>query len=792
MRVLADKTTGLVLLDRYVEAILRRPWLVIALATLFMLIAATGARFITVANDYRILFKEDNPYRIALEALESTYSTFDRALIAVEPREGSIFTREALGAIEELTETAWETPHSSRVDSLTNYTHSRAEGDDLIIEPLVENASALKDADLTRIRKIALDSAELPGRLVSLDERIGGLAITFVLPEDLDAAVIDIGEHLDAVLASARAKYPNITFYLTGDVIFHRAFADATRKDVETLVPLVFLVIVCLTVILLRSFFGALAVVAVILFPVLTTLGFAGWLRVEFSPANSGVPAMIMVIAIADAVHIVSSALLEMKRGQEKKAAIAESLRHNAWPAFLTAVTTAIGFLTLNASDSPPFHVLGNCMAFGVLCAYLYSMTLLPALLSLLPLRIPRVRSESTALFERFADLVIAKRRLLLWVLVLVAAVLLSGIHRIELGDNLTKFFDERYQLRRDTDYISKNLTGFDKLEYSLQSDREGGITDPDYLHKVETFAEWYRKQPNVSHVQAFTGIMKRLNENMHGDDPAFHRLPEDQDLAAQYLLLYEFSLPVGMDLNNRMDIAKSATRLTVTIEDATAQDLRELSERARSWLQANMPDFAQEASGQSILVAHMTHRNLHSMLSTTIFAMAIISGILILVFKSLRLGLLSLVPNFLPALMTFGLWGYLVGGMGIVSSVAVALTFGIIVDDTIYFMSAYLKARRKEGLSPSDAVRYAFRTVGQALWTTTIVLSAGFMVFTVSGFELSWVLGLLVTITVIFALATDFLLLPILLIALDGKNPLRRIREKGPSNSPATVGETT
>ena len=238
----------------------------------------------------------------------------------------------------------------------------------------------------------------------------------------------------------------------------------------------------------------------------------------------------------------------------------------------------------------------------------------------------------------------------------------------------------------------------------------------------------------------------------------------------AQYLLLYELSLPFGSDLNDRIDVAKSATRLIVVTRDAWSRDLRELDKRAQVWLRANAPAFAHEASGLSIVFAHLSLRNIHSMLRGTITAMVLISFILIWIFKSVRIGLLSLLPNFIPAIMSFGLWGYLVGHVGIASSVVIAVVFGIVVDDTIHFLSKYLKARR-EGLSAPEAVRYTFHTVGHALWTTTAVLSAGFLVFATSGFEVSWALGLLVTITIIFALVADFLLLPTLLIAIDRRD---------------------
>ena len=759
-----------VLLDRSIATILSRRWLVVALAALLMLVMTVGARFIAVTNDYRILFGENNPQLAAFDALENTYAVSNTALIAIAPREGSVFTREALGAVEELTEAAWRAPHSSRVDSLTNYTHSEAlEEDDLVIGPLVEDAGSLGDAALVRIETIALNAIDIAGRLVSPDGRVGGVVINFVLPEKPDIAVAEITDYLNALLDQARASHSDIAYYLTGDVVMNRAFADATRDDLRTLIPIVFFIIVVSSVLLLRSVLGTVSIIAVVLFIIATTMGFAGWIGTVFSPTNAGVPIIVMAIAVAHSVHIVTSTLMGMRHGLGKNEAIAESLRINAYPVFLAAGTTMIGFLSLNASDSPPFHVLGNLVAFGVLCTFVYSMTLLPAMLSILPLRAPRVHAERPVFFDRFGAFVVARRRFLLWFVALLAVALITGIPRNELSDNWTRYFDERYEFRRDTDFVIENLTGLNTLEYSLNAGREGGITDPEYLRAADAFAEWYREQPEVTHVQAFPDIMKRLNKNMHGDEEAFYRLPSDPALAGQYLLLYELSLPFGSDLNNRIDVAKSATRMTVVVGDSSAREQRELDARAQAWLSANAPQLASAASGISMIFAHISQRNINSMLRGTIIAMALISFILVWVFKSVRLGLISLLPNFIPAAMSFGLWGYLIGHVGVAASVVCVVAFGIVVDDTIHFLSKYLKARG-EGVPPPEAVRSTFRAVGQALWTTTVVLSASFLAFASSGFELSWALGLLVAITLGFALLADFLLLPTLLMAIDRK----------------------
>ena len=759
--------TGIV--ESFIEMVLRRRWLVLALAALVMVALTAGVSFVGVTNDYRSLFDEDNPQLASLNALEATYGTSNRALIAIAPRNGSVFTSETLGAIEDLTEAAWQTPYSTRVDSLSNHFHSWADGDELIVQSLVEDAEALTDADIEWIREVAQNTPEIAGRLVSHDGEVAGLVIDFALPENPDAAVFDITDHLHHLLDDARAGNPDIAYYLTGDVPLNRAFADATRDDMETLVPIVFVIIAGVAAILLRSVMGTAAIVAVLMFTVNTTVGFAGWLGIVFNPANSGVPIIVMTVAVAHSVHIVERTLAGMAGGLDRNAAIAESIRINAWPVFLTSLTTVIGFLSLNASDSPPFRVLGNLVAFGVFCALVYSMTVLPAVLSVLPLRPRPVRALMPGFFDRLGEFVVARRTMLLWSSAVVAIVLITGVPRLELTDNWTSYLSERYQFRQDTDFVIENLTGIETLEYTLQSGREGGITEPAYLENVELFAEWFREQPEVLHVQAFPDIMKRLNMNMHADDPAYHRLPDDPELAAQYLLLYELSLPFGRDLNNRISVAKSATRMSVVLRSLTSKAQRELDARAQEWIRGNAPGLASEASGVSIIFAHLSQRNIVSMLTGTIIAMGLISLILVFIFRSLRVGLVSVVPNFIPAAMSLGLWAYAVGNVGLAGSVMTAIAFGIVVDDTIHFLTKYQRARH-DGLDAPDAVRSAMRTVGHALLTTTVVLVLGFLVFASSGFEVSWALGLLVSLTISFALLADFLFLPPLLMLLDRK----------------------
>ena len=337
------------------------------------------------------------------------------------------------------------------------------------------------------------------------------------------------------------------------------------------------------------------------------------------------------------------------------------------------------------------------------------------------------------------------------------------------MNDIFVHYFDETIDFRVDSDFTTDNLTGIYNIEYSLDSGEPGGISNPEYLKDVEAFANWFRQQPEILHVNTYTDISKRLNKNMHGDDPAMYKIPQERNLSAQYLLLYEMSLPYGLDLNNQINVDKSAIRLTTTLKTLSSNELISIEERAEAWLINNAPNIKSgHGTGTSLMFAHIGKRNIISMLYGTTLALILISLVLIIALRSFKIGLVSLIPNLVPAAMGFGLWGYLVGEIGLSLSVVSTMTLGIVVDDTVHFLSKYLRARREKLLNPEDAVRYAFVTVGRALLITSVVLVAGFLILATSAFQLNSAMGLLTAIVIILALLADFLFLPPLLIKME------------------------
>ncbi|HHL40249.1 MAG TPA: RND family transporter [Deltaproteobacteria bacterium] len=749
--------------------VLEYRWLVIAATLVAAAVSASGARYLWFSTDYRYFFSKENPQLLAFEALQNTYAKNDNVLFALAPRDGDVFTRRTLAAVEELTKAAWQTPHSLRVDSITNFQYTSADGDDLLVRDLVKDAASLDDGRIEEIRKVALSEPLLVNRLVSRRGHVTGVNVTINLPGRDSDEVPAVAAFSRELAAKMREKYPDIDIYLSGIVMMNNAFSEAAVGDQKSLVPVMFLVIVAVTALLLRSWAATVGTVLVIVLSPVTAMGLAGWLGIPLTGPSSSAPTIIITLAVADCIHILITMAHEMERGLKKSEALVESLRINLKPVFLTSLTTAIGFLSMNWSDAQPFRDLGNIAAMGVTAAFLYSVLFMPAVVSLLPVRVhARAAVDRPVVMERFGDFVVRNRRPLFYGTLAVMVLLMSGIARITFDDRFVEYFDERYSFRTDTDFIAENLTGIYLIEYSLDSGESGGVSEPAFLQKVSDFADWYRRQPRVMNVNTITDTLKRLNRNMHGDDPAFYRLPEERELAAQYLLLYEMSLPYGLDLNNQINVDKSSTRFTVTLENLSTKELLGLEERAQQWLADNAPRMRTLGAGPSIMFSHIAERNIKSMLTGTAAALVLISAILVVALRSLRIGLVSLVPNLSPPLMAFGLWGLLFSEVGLALSVVTAMCLGIVVDDTVHFLSKYLRARRELGLDAAEAVRYSFRTVGTALWVTSAILVAGFLVLTRSGFTINADMGLLSAVALVLALAADFLFLPPLLMKIE------------------------
>ncbi|MGB0343124.1 MAG: efflux RND transporter permease subunit [Parvibaculales bacterium] len=779
-------------MQQYGAFVTRHPFIVIALSLLLSLAALAGGQHLRFTNDYRYFFSNDNPYLTAFEELERTYSSPDTIFFVYQPKDGSDATsRTALNLAYELTDAGWQIPFSTRVDSLTNFQNTRAIGeDDLEVRDLVPSLADIDEARIKYVEDTVLNEPLLAGRLMSTDKKTAAVLVSLRPPTDDVVATNSIVNKAREIHAQMRAKYPDIRIELTGSQMLSNAFSEAAQGDLKTLTPTMFVIIALVLIITTRKLFATIATMIVVTLAAGAAMGTGGWLGMPLSPPASGAPTIILTVAVADCVHILITALVSQGAGMEKREAIIESLKINAQAVFLTSVTTAIGLFSLNFSDAPPYRDLGTFAGIGSIYAWILSMTLFPALLTIMPMKASAVVDRQSRSMEWLANLVISKRRPLMLAMLALTLIGTALLPRLTFNDRFVEYFDERVDFRQASDWAADNLTGIYIINYSLESGDIGAVSDPAYLTHLDAFANWMRQQPEVVHVAAFSDVVKRINRSFNGDRQSFYAVPENRQLAAQYVLLYEMSLPYGLDLNDQLNVDKSASRMVVTLEDLSTAEMKVLRARALDWLKANTPERMHvEPSGQAVMFSYIGERNFNAMTTGTLLAFILISACLMLALRSLRLGLISLVPNIAPPVVAMGFFSLYKYEVGFWTAFVAATAIGLIVDATVHMLSKYRHARLDLNYSSIDSVRYSFMTVGTALWVCSFVLIAGFMVLTLSPFLINAMLGRVVALTILTALVLDFLLLPALLMWIDGRGdpgaPL-----KPPADSAAQAAE--
>ncbi|EGR2043798.1 RND transporter [Vibrio parahaemolyticus] len=768
--------------------------LLVLLATIFLIIVATiGGKNLYFRGDYDIFFDGTNKQLLAFDEIQTTFAKTDNLAIVIAPEDGDIFTPQTLSLIQKITVDAWQVPYSSRVDSIANYQHTEAFDDDLLVEDLLYSEYELTPERISKVKSIALSEPVLKSALVSEKGDVTVVNITVQLPEmDKTAEVEEVVSSINAMIDRYQRAYPDVTFHKAGIIAMNHAFMTAAQDDSSTLVPTMLVVILVFLTIMLRSILSVIATLIVIIGSVMATMGISGWAGMFLSTATVNVPTLIMTLAVADCVHVIATMRQSMKNGFTKAQSIERSIALNFVPILITSVTTAIGFLMMNMSDSPVLRDFGNLSALGVMVACFLSVTLLPALLKLLPIHVKMETSQDQKhVMDRLGDFVVSQRRALLPLSVAVIVVCASLIPLNKVNDESVEYFGQRNEFRQAADFMEERISGMTNISIAIKTNESQGIAAPDFLNTIGEFSSWLRDQPETDHVATLADVYKRLNKNMHGDNEAYYSLPQERELAAQYLLLYEMSLPYGLDLNNQINVDKSSIKMVLTVANLGSVELVDLENRIYQWFAEHAPQYQVVASSPSLMFAHIGETNMASMLSTLPITLVLISALLIFALRSVRLGLISLMPNIAPAVIGFGLWALISGEINLGLSVVVTLTLGIVVDDAVHFLSKYQRARR-EGQTAEQAVRYAFHTVGRALWITTVVLVAGFSVLAMSSFRLNADMGQLSAIVIFIALVVDFLFLPTLLMLFDKKaylqeSPSDNARLKASSTITAT-----
>lgn len=767
----------------FVDFISGKPLISLLLGLLLVMGLGSGLPRISVDFTYRAFFAEDDELMVGLAAFERQFGNDDAVVVAVESPSG-IFDPESAMLMRELTQRMWKVPHVIRVESLSAFNWVHAIDDEIIIEPFFPEDGPLTPALLAERKKIALSHETLPDYLVSRDTRTAML-FAYITP--------DIGEKpIDnlAILAAVREIVRDLEkgdhrIHLTGGPTLSVAFQEAAVADNQNLLPIVLLLVIVLLYVLIRSVAGIFLTLGLVFFSIIGSMGIAGLFGVVISNMTAMLPQIMIAIGVADAVHILVTFYREMRRGTGRIEAARYSLLKNFVPTGLTTLSTAVGFFSFTTSEIEAIRGLGIVAGGGAILAWILTYLMLGALIIMLPLR-AKPRSETT--WARLTDFVdsytslLARFRVPVIIGFAISGVLAAWLSsKIEVNSDPFKYFYEGYPVRVANEYIEEKVGGARGVELVVDSGREEGAKDPAFLAGVDAFQQWIEAQPLVTRTISIVDVLKQTNRSLNGDRQEFYKLPEEAGMLSQELLLYTMGLPQGMDINDRIAIKNDRVRITVLWTIPTSKEtvamIRRIEEKGAE-MGLNVT-----ATGKNLLWQSMNEYVVDSFVLSMTTAIVVISLMIMLVFRSLPLGALAMLPNMVP-LIIGGAFLWLLGRQLDVGTVLIgAVCLGIAVDDTIHIMSDYSR-NRQEGRTTGEAVREVLLNTTPALITTTIILVVAFGTFAFATFVPNIYFGVMTALILTAALLTDLTFLPAMLLVRDDQKKEQKPAGAGPAGS--------
>lgn len=744
------------------------------LSLLLMIVAGSGLNKMAFETDFRVFISETNPKLVAWDKIEDDFYQTEKIFFFIVPKADTVFSNSTLNLVKDLTERAWQTPYSIAVNSLSNALYTRVEADNFITDYLLPEGDSSKtpyaftQQQLLAIQANTLSEKEYVNSVVSPLGDSTIISISLALPGvDQQAYAYELDDFAQAQMAWAREQYPDHEIYYLGWMKNMKAELEILVEDAQKVLPLVALVGWVILFIFVRSLACVVGGMLVIVTTQVVTLGLPSLLGVPFNGTAIIAPLMVLLLSAADAAHLLTQYVQHLRQGKDKVTAMEASLSFNMLPIFLTTVTTVCGFLGLNFAGSPAIQLLGNVAALGVFAAWIFTLALLPTVVLWMPHNPPKQQLPLTQFMGWLARFVVSNRHALLLINSAVIIVSIIFIPKNEVDDDYSKYFDESTEIRQSYEAFEDKFNIGREIIYIFNANTENGVNDPEFLTKVDKFLTFVRAQPFTSYAYTYVDTLKKLNKRMHQDDAAWEVVPESQELASQYMMLYEFSLPQGEDSTRDLNIARSALRINIAMIPMSTQQYLASERIIQTWLDENIPEYTAEGTGLNVIFSYHNIETIKNLILGAFVALSVITIILFFGLRSLRYGLISMIPNLFPAVVVFGLWGALVAEVNFFVAAIFSISIGIVVDDSVHFLTKYIY-KIKQGEPPAKAIEYAFVTSGTALVVTTVSFSVGMLfALTSNWLPVSRVATFMAPILVT-ALVLDFLLLPPVLMLLD------------------------
>jgi hypothetical protein len=773
--------------------IVQHRWKAILIMLLLSLVPGTQLPEVEIKNSLQDNLHSDDPTRVLYESFREQFGRDELIIIGIEP--SAVFDLDFLAMLRSLHRDLEEqVPHLDEITSLINARHTRTSGDALIVEPLLEQWPETSE-DLAELERQVLSNPLFSNILISEDGRFTTITVKpsaysairstadelvgfddsesspeIAAPQfPTDAENIELMEAIRAVLDAHESS--DVAFHLAGGPVLEERSDTIMLDDVARLTGVSVIAIAGLLFALFRNVWAVALPLVVVGLSLLSAIGLMVLLGISLSITTEFMPAFLLTVGVCDSVHLLTIFFQRFRGGASKQDSIAYALRDTGPAILMTSLTTAAGLAAFATADLIPVAFLGIIAPLGVMLALVFTVTLLPALLAVAPVRVGSHRSGSyqSSLLTRalLACGDLGTRRP--WSIVGAAALLLLlallGTSRVRFGQNELLWFPKEEPLRHATELLDRKLKGVMSVEVLIETHEEYALYEPALLRQLEEIARSNESDRSgelyVGKTVSIVDIIKEIHRALNDDRPEYYMIPDEREAVAQELLLFENA--GSDDLEDVTDVRFSTGRLSLKVPwvDASFYPdfLDQLEQRIREIVD---DDVEVKITGMSALKGRILAAIIATTVKSYVIAFLLITPMMVLFVGSLRRGLLSMIPNLAPVVLTLGIMGW--AGIPVEGSSLLvgAIIMGLAVDDTIHFMHKFGQYY-EQSRDVRSAVRETLATTGWALLITTLVLSAGFFSFTIAYMTNIAVFGALAGFATLAAFLADVLLGPAL-----------------------------
>ncbi len=751
------------------EFTIKRRGSLLLFTVILSLILGSGILRTRFDTSFTALLTQGDPYLEEFDLLEEEFPSAIEISFAFTPEQGkTVFDKTVLDAISQLKDNYKAIPYAERLSSLIDYyspeTRKRL---------FTRSVESYSQTELNALLEGALADRLLTANLLSQDAALVFALITTTADQDSAQQRLQVAQGVLQLRDALRAQNPHVGIHVNSEVLLEQSSQQAMLDDLTRLMPLVILACVLVICYCFRSVTLGICILSHTLFTMLSTVGALAYLGLAFNSISVMAPLIVVIIAVANSVHIISIYKQSLHRGNTNIVAMQESVAQNFQPITLAAVTTAIGFSSLNMCSSPAIQDFGQIVAVGIVFAYLFTLTLLPALLikfSALakksdPADSPFMHKALHALSEFTAR----NDKSIFYSCSALAVITAMLLPLNETDFNRIDFIATDSDIRQYYDEISLHLNRGPALSYGIETNVVDGTLDPQFLSRVEQFSQWLAQQRDIESVASIVDVVKTIHQNQNKDNAEYFRIPDDQNTIANYLLGYVLVQSKDFPLFGFVSTDFSLLRLFINATPTSNQQLLDLDQRISARFKQDFPEAALLHGSGLLLFARMDALVTVELLQGYSLSLLLITLSLIVGLRSVYFGILSVLPNLLPATIVFGLWAVFVGQLDPFVMMLFSISIGLVVDDTVHILSHYLR-QRQAGVDKSLCIEHAIKVAGPALTITTLVLALGTTILIWANTLYFQQAAKLLVPIVLIALALDLLYLPTVLRRFDNR----------------------